>query len=123
MNTITFYLILASVSLSVFAQILLKHGMSSTQVQQSFGNGVVESIITILTNPSVFSGLVAYVSSAGIWLVVLAKVDVSKAYPFVGLGFIGTMIFAYLFLNEPVTLMKFAGTLFVIAGVYLISMS
>jgi len=123
MNTITFYLILASVSLSVFAQILLKHGMSSTQVQQSLGNGVVESIITILTNPSVFSGLVAYVSSAGIWLVVLAKVDVSKAYPFVGLGFIGTMIFAYLFLNEPVTLMKFAGTLFVIAGVYLISMS
>jgi multidrug transporter EmrE-like cation transporter len=123
MNTITFYLILASVSLSVFAQILLKHGMSSTQVQQSLGNGVVESIITILTNPSVFSGLVAYVSSAGIWLVVLAKVDVSKAYPFVGLGFIGTMIFAYLFLNEPVTLMRFAGTLFVIAGVYLISMS
>ncbi len=121
MSIVSILLILFSVSLSVLAQILLKQGMSSPNVHDSFNNGLTAGVITVLTNLFVLGGLASYVSSAAIWLGVLAKVDVSKAYPFVGLGFIGTMLFAYWFLNEPLTINKAAGTLLILIGVVLIS--
>jgi multidrug transporter EmrE-like cation transporter len=69
------------------------------------------------------SGLFAYVASAGVWLYVLSQLEVSKAYPFVGLGFVLTMLFAYLFLNEPITALKLTGTLLIVSGVVLVSLS
>jgi multidrug transporter EmrE-like cation transporter len=121
MTILTLSFILISVFLSVVAQILLKHGMSNGSVQAALNADALTAGITIFTNISVVAGLAAYVSSAGIWLLVLSKIDVSKAYPFVGIGFIGTMMFAYWFLNEPLTLTKVIGTLLVLAGVLLIS--
>jgi multidrug transporter EmrE-like cation transporter len=63
------------------------------------------------------------VASVGFWLIVLSRLEVSKAYPFVGLGFILTMLFAYVFLNEPITAMKLVSTSFVFLGIILVSMS
>ena len=121
MSVLSLGLILFSVLLSVFAQILLKQGMSNPAVPQAFVNGLFSGVFAVFTNLFVIAGLLAYTSSAAVWLAVLAKVDVSKAYPFVGLGFIGTMLFAYWFLNEPLTLNKMAGTLFILIGISLIS--
>ncbi|WP_232788102.1 EamA family transporter [Paraglaciecola sp. MB-3u-78] len=97
--------------------------MSSQSVTQALSSGPIDSILSIVTNISVISGLSAYVASVGFWLIVLSRMDVSKAYPFVGLGFILTMLFAYVFLNEPITLMKLVGTSFVFIGIILVSMS
>jgi len=121
MNLLTLSFILISVLLSVVAQILLKQGMSSATVQGAIHSGGMTAVMVVLTNFFVLGGLAAYVSSAGIWLVVLSKVDVSKAYPFVGLGFIGTMLFAYWFLNEPISAGKIIGTVLIVAGIWFIS--
>lgn len=121
MAYLTLALILFSVFLSVLAQILLKHGMSNGVVQGAISQGPVDTIWAVATNLSVFLGLTAYVSSAAVWLFVLSKVDVSKAYPFVGLGFIGTMLFGYWFLNEPLTTTKVVGTGLICAGVFIVS--
>ncbi|TQV88896.1 EamA family transporter [Aliikangiella coralliicola] len=123
MSLFNFSLILVSVSLSVVAQILLKDGMSNSHVQNALQSGAISAITAVFSNLSVIGGLATYVSSAGVWLLVLSKIEVSKAYPFVGLGFIGTMFFAYWFLNEPLTLSKMFGTLLVIIGILLISLS
>jgi multidrug transporter EmrE-like cation transporter len=121
MNLLILSFILTSVFLSVVAQILLKHGMSNSNVQTALELDALNAVITIFTNISVLGGLAAYVSSAGVWLLVLSKIDVSKAYPFVGIGFIGTMMFAHWFLNEPLTMTKVLGTSLVLLGVLLIS--
>jgi multidrug transporter EmrE-like cation transporter len=121
MTMLTLTFIFISVFLSVVAQVLLKHGMSNESVQAALSTDVLTAGVAIFANVSVVAGLAAYVSSAGIWLLVLSKIDVSKAYPFVGIGFIGTMMFAYWFLNEPLTPTKVIGTLLVFAGVLLIS--
>jgi multidrug transporter EmrE-like cation transporter len=111
MSYLTLLLILVSVSLSVFAQLLLKVGMSNSTVQASLSSNITVTIMTIFTNMSVLLG----------WLLVLSRTDVSKAYPFVGLGFIGTMMFACWFLNEPLTPSKVIGTFVICVGVLLIS--
>lgn len=121
MNLLTLSFILTSVLLSVIAQILLKHGMTNDGVQSALNSDIYTAIIAIATNLFILGGLTAYVTSVGVWLLVLSKIDVSKAYPFVGIGFIGTMLFAYWFLGEPITLTKLIGTLLVLFGVLLIS--
>jgi drug/metabolite transporter (DMT)-like permease len=64
-----------------------------------------------------------YVLGAGLWLLVLSKVDVSLAYPFVGLGFIMTMLLGWLFLHEGVGVERIIGTLLIAGGVVLVSRS
>lgn len=124
MNPKILTLILASVSLSALAQIALKSGMSSTAVTQTLktelGAGAVYAAIG---HPHVLLGLLLYATGAFLWLWVLANLDVSMAYPFVGLGFILTMLFGFFFLGEPLGIARVAGTLLVLAGVVLISHS
>ncbi|GGA84173.1 EamA family transporter [Neiella sp. HB171785] len=121
MTYLTFGLILFSVFLSVVAQIFLKSGMSNKATLDAFGNGFISGIVAVSMNLWVVFGMMAYVASAGVWLMVLSKVEVSRAYPFVGLGFIGTMLFGFWFLNEPLTLNKVIGTLCICTGVYFIA--
>ena len=47
----------------------------------------------------------------------------SMAYPFVGLGFVMTMLLGWAFLNEDIGLLRIVGTLLIVAGVVLVSRS
>lgn len=124
MNIKTLLLILCSVSISAFAQISLKTGMSENTIQRTLESGLnFETALSIMTNFHVIAGLFLYGFGAILWLFVLARVDVSYAYPFVGLGFLLTMLFAVLFLQEPVKLIRLIGTIFVVIGVVMVSRS
>jgi multidrug transporter EmrE-like cation transporter len=119
-----FALILFSVSLSAVAQIVLKTGMSSQSVTQVMKLGTpFEMAMQIALNPWVVGGLGMYFFGALVWLFVLARVEVSVAYPFVGLGFILTMIMGKFLMGDDITVSRMAGTLLVAAGVVLIARS
>ena len=122
MNFATMWLILLSVTLSATAQITLKLGMSNPFIQQAIASASVFSIFSsILTNWFVMGGLALYFASAAVWLFVLAKVEVSFAYPFVGLGFILTMLLAYLINGEALSVAKIVGTLCIAIGIAFIA--
>ena len=115
-------LILLSVCSSAFAQLLLKRGMSMPAMEASVVGGSFLDVLTgIPTNPWVLGGLSLYFAGALVWLLVLAKVDVSYAYPFVGLGFILTMVLGRMVFGELVTVPRLFGTLLVALGVVLIA--
>ena len=111
-------LIMCSVLLSSIAQIVLKMGMSNPAVLSAIQSAsALQSIKVIATNIYVLGGLTLYFASAAVWLLVLAKVDVSYAYPFVGLGFVVTMLLAFFIGGEALTVTKIAGTLCIAIGV------
>ena len=111
-------LIFVSVCLSAVAQILLKGGMSSLAVQRALSEQVsLKTFWSVFTNIAVLSGLVVYFGSALVWLLVLSKVEVSIAYPFVALGFVVTAMMGHLLFGEPLTMPRIAGILLVCAGV------
>jgi multidrug transporter EmrE-like cation transporter len=115
-------LICASVLLSSIAQIVLKGGMSSSGVAGASGAGFGWPMVhAIATNPLVLLGLGVYFASAVVWLLVLARVDVSLAYPFVGLGFVLTMLFAWAIHGEVPTAGRIAGTLMICAGIVVLA--
>jgi multidrug transporter EmrE-like cation transporter len=122
MNLTLITLILCSILLSSFAQIVLKIGMSNTNVLAAIqSSNALEIIKAIATNISVIGGLGLYFASAAVWLLVLAKVDVSFAYPFVGLGFIITMLLAFFINGEVLSTTKVIGTLCIALGVAIIA--
>lgn len=112
-----------SIVLSVFAQFLLKAGMSSVEVKIALSEPFeIYNGVAVLLNPKVFAGLALYGLGAVIWLAVLARWDVSKAYPLVGLGFALTVIVGF-FVGEQVTLMRTLGVVLICAGVLVVSQS
>lgn len=117
--------IMISVGLSAFAQIALKAGMGSQTIQNGILTGAsrVQIVIAVAQNPYILLGLMLYGLGVVSWLVALARVDVSMAYPFMGLGFIVTMLLAVAFLGESISGLRILGTVLVTTGVVLISKS
>jgi multidrug transporter EmrE-like cation transporter len=117
-------MILLSVLLAAVAQITLKHGM--TQVT---GHGAtplelgqpLTTLRRIAGNLSVVGGLAIFVVSAAAWLVVLSKVSLSFAYPFVSLTYVLILTFDRLALHETVSVMRWAGVALIIGGILLVS--
>ena len=122
MNVQLMVLILSSILLSSTAQIILKLGMSNASVTTAIQSESTLSIFqSIVTNLYVLGGLTLYFASAAVWLFVLAKVDVSFAYPFVGLGFIATMLLAFFINGEVLSTTKIVGTLCIAIGVAIVA--
>ena len=122
MSVTLILLILCGISLSSIAQIVLRAGMSHPVVQSSLqSNDVFAMVKAISTSLGVLGGLSLYFASAAVWLFVLARIEVSVAYPFVGLGFILTMLLAHWIHGESLSATKVAGTFLITLGVALIA--
>lgn len=113
-------LILTSVFLGAIGQILVKVGAVNLSLNFSQGQ-FIPSIISILKNFFVMSGIVSYGTSFLIWIKVLSKVELSYAYPMVSLGYVITTLYAYFFLNENISIERVLGIFLIIGGVFLIS--
>jgi len=118
-----FLYIVSSVFLSALAQISLKLGMMKYKILAENVDTVMYKIWLIATNFYVLAGISLYVLGMIVWLYVLVHIDVSKAYPFVGLGFIFTMALAYFVLGEQINIIRMIGVVQIIIGVLLVSKS
>ena len=81
------------------------------------------SIYDIVWNGYVIGGLVVMAISMACHLVVLSRVDISYAYPFLGLSFVLTTAWGYFVLAEDVNAWRILGVLFICAGVSLVARS
>jgi multidrug transporter EmrE-like cation transporter len=122
MNVASVSLLLTSIVLSTLAQLLLKFGMSQISEKGS-SNHLLGSVAGSLTSPWVLGGLAVYFASAVVWLGVLSRVDVSRAYPCVALGFALTVIAAHFFLGEPISTWKLVGVAVIFSGVVIVGFS
>ncbi len=114
-------LILAGVLLNAMAQITLKMGMRSI----GHFNFRLENLgsvgLAVATSPYVLAGLICYVVSVVIWLLVLSRVEVSYAYPLLSVGYIVTALAGYLWLHEAMGPMRWTGIVVICLGVWLIT--
>ena len=118
MTTITIAML--SIALSVAAQFSLKAGMSGEDMRAILAQPLtMRSALSILTNNYVVGGFLLYGLGAIVWLAVLSKWDVSKAYPLVGLGFAATVAIGWA-LGEHVTIPRAVGVALICAGVFMV---
>ncbi len=115
-------LALFCVCLTAAAQVLLKMGMSSPAIQQAMSGGIRAVYWLALTSPLIWGGMLCFGASAGLWLLVLGKLEVSMAYPLISLGVVLTTLAGIFILGEAVSIYKVLGVALVIAGVLVLSL-
>jgi len=113
-----------SVVFAVAAQLTLKAAMNSVgRIGSTEIAAAGETITRALKEPRLWLGLTLFGVSAVFWLVVLSRVDLSVAYPFVGLSYIVVVMFSRLFLHEQVSALRWIGVVVVAVGIAIIGLS
>lgn len=123
MSIVALGFILLTVTLTSVGQLLLKIGVSTPSLGRALRTGLLESISAAFSTPMIWIALALYAVAAATWIWVLSRVDLSVAYPFVGMSFIMTMAFGALLLNEPVDFLRISGGVLVAIGCALIARS
>lgn len=112
-------LMFLAIILNVCGHLFLKAGMNqlgAISVDQLLG-----SFTRIFSTPFVILGLLSYVSSVAMYMVVLSKVDVSFAYPLMmGVGYVMIVLFSWQIFGEPFSTFKWIGIVLVLIGVSLL---
>ena len=108
-----------SVLLNTIAQLLLKKGMSSLGELSLSMDCIMRGVL----NPYIIGGMGIYAISIVSWLIVLAKVNVSVAYPFLSIGFIFSAIVAYFAFGEPLGGLKILGIALICLGLVCLTMA
>lgn len=119
----TIFAAIVSITLSVAAQFSLKAGMSNVGVKKILSAPyTLQAIFSVFTNKYVLCGFLLYGLGAIVWLGVLSKWDVSKAYPLVGLGFVFTVGIGSI-VGEHITIPRMIGVVLICAGVFMVGRS
>ena len=122
MTWLSLALMLLSVSLNALAQIFLRK--AATGISEVLHIGPITSVVTTLVfDPFLLLGMICYGVSILVWIAVLARVEVSVAYPFLSVGYIIVIFAGFFFLGEDVTALRVAGVALICAGLACIAQS
>ena len=117
-------LVLICVLAGAAGQIFWKEGMSGMGKINGMGDLLqVKTVWDIFTNKYIILGIILYAISVFLWLGAMSTLDVSFMYPLLSLGYVITAIFAFAFIGENVTLLRWAGIVVIIAGCFMITKS
>ncbi|GIX07054.1 MAG: hypothetical protein KatS3mg115_1457 [Candidatus Poribacteria bacterium] len=117
--------LLANVVLTVAAQSLLRHGMMTVSLPESWRMGeIVPAAVRVAFNPSVLLGLLLFVGSLILWLFLLARVPLGRLYPIQqSFVFLGIQWTAWRWLGESPGWGRLVGIALIVFGVFLVSRS
>ncbi|MCU4178386.1 transporter [Bosea sp. BH3] len=116
-------LILFTVLTNAAAQLMLKRGMTGIGSFDVANDGLIGTVFRVVFNPFVFAGLCTFVISMASHLIVLSKVQISYAYPFLSLAYVVVAAYAYFVFNEDLSLTRVAGIGLIVLGTVFIAQS
>ena len=115
----TLMLIFLAILLAVFGQLSMKRGMKEIG-QIALREFFTKRLFSVIMEKFVILGIILYVLSTVVWLVVLSQEELSFAYPLAGTGYIITAILAKIFFKENLTILRMLGIFLIVIGAYLI---
>jgi multidrug transporter EmrE-like cation transporter len=116
-----FALILAGVLLNATAQLLLKAGAGTLAgVELRAGNALLIAT-RMLSSMPIIAGLACYVLSVVVWILALARVEVSVAYPMLSIGYVVNAVAAWWLFGENLSGARLAGIGVILVGVWLVA--
>ncbi len=123
-GAISLALILVSVSFAIAGELTLKAAMDQVgRIGKADVSRARETITRAAREPRLWAGLFLFGISSLFWLVVLSRVPLSVAYPFVGVSYVIVVGFARLVHHEHIPPLRWVGVLVVAAGIVIIGLS
>lgn len=110
-----YFMAILCVFFTSFGHVLFKKSAISLQLGQSH-----YSYAFILP---FFFGLIFFCSTTILWVVVLQKLELNKAYPIMALGFISVPLLSYFFIGETLSSRYLVGAFFIVIGISLAATS
>lgn len=110
-----------AVSLATSGQLLLKAGMTDIGEIGGIGPGHLTGLVgSVLTSWKALLGLACFGVSSLFWLVVLSRLPLSTAYPFVALSYLIILGFSTIVLHERPPLLTWGGAGLIMMGIVMI---
>lgn len=106
---------------TVYGQLILKWQVNRAGALPSGTSDRIEFLARLLVTPWVISVWISAAIAAFAWTAALAHFELSRAYPFVGLTFVTTLLASAILFGEHVTFLKVLGTVIVLVGVVVAS--
>ena len=117
-------LVLLSEAITVIGQILFKKSTNNIGTYNlRNGSDRIRFLSEIFTRPHLWLGVLAMGLGLIVWLLAIAQGDLSLVFPMGSLQYILILFLAHKFLGEKIDRMKLIGTLLVMAGIVLMSVS
>ena len=117
-------LVLLSEAITVIGQILFKKSTNNIGTYDlRNGSDRIRFLSKVLTRPQLWLGVLAMIMGLIVWLLAIAQGDLSLVFPIGSLQYILILFLAHKFLGEKIDSMKLIGTLLVMAGIVLMSIS
>jgi multidrug transporter EmrE-like cation transporter len=107
----------ATIGLTVYGQIVVKWQVSHRGHVPPGLHGKLTFLTGLILDPWVLSALLAALVAALSWMLAVSQLELSRAYPFVGLSFALVLALSAVFFGEPLTAAKVVGVGLVIAGI------
>lgn len=118
-----FALVLTGVLLNAIAQLLLKAGAGSLANVELRASNAAMIASRVIFNVPIIAGLGCYALSVVVWILALARVEVSVAYPMLSLGYVVNALAAWWLFNESLSGARMAGIGIILVGVWLVARS
>ncbi|WP_267383638.1 EamA family transporter [Cyanobacterium sp. uoEpiScrs1] len=108
----------------VFGDILLSRGMKDFGIFEFSNPLIIPHLITyILSNIWIILGIIVLIISLGLYLTAISDLDLSYVLPIHASSYVLNGIFAWLLLDEKISIMRWSSTLLIAFGVFLVGLS
>jgi undecaprenyl phosphate-alpha-L-ara4N flippase subunit ArnE len=121
---ISLALVVVSIAFAIAGQVTLKSAMNNIgRIGTSEVQAVGATISRAAREPRLWAGLTLFGISSIFWMIVLSRVPLSVAYPFVGISYIAIVLLSRFVLHEHVPVLRWVGVLVVATGIAIIGFS
>ena len=116
------YLFIAlMIALTLYGQFALKWQVNVAGPLPADTANQIQYILALLLSPWVISGLAAAFLASVCWMLVLTKLELSRAYPFTALSLVLVMFVSAALFGEALSSGKLAGAALIVAGVCVVA--
>jgi len=119
LRNVAWVYVATTLGLTIYGQLMIKwrvlhHGHMPAALQDK-----ASYLGNLLIDPWTLTALMAAFVAALSWMAALSRLEISRAYPFMGLSFVFVLLLSGAFFNESVTTLKVVGALLVVTGIAL----
>jgi drug/metabolite transporter (DMT)-like permease len=114
---VTLLLLLGSVACDVTGQVCFKLGVG----HEAVGAGAPSLVYKLFHSPWIALGVAVYAVEFVLWFAALSRTQLSVAFPFTALGYVGVVLASRYVLKERISLRRWAGIGTIVVGVVLVT--
>lgn len=116
-SLVTLLLLLGTVTCDVTGQVCFKRGVGHAAA----GSGAPSLVYKVLHSPWIALGVAIYTLEFVLWFAALSRTQLSVAFPFTALGYVGVVLASRFILNERISPRRWIGIGTIVVGVVLIT--